>query len=90
MKDAQQWLDENYPEEKRSEETSLELFENNLEGSLFLEGFSRLKILDCSENLLTNLDLTDCHKISSLSCQGNQLTSLDFLSRIRIQKNWFI
>lgn len=83
---AQQWLDENYSKEKRSEETSLELFENNLEGSLSLEGFSRLKILDCSENLLTDLDLTDCHKISSLSCWGNQLTSLDFLFRIRNPK----
>lgn len=39
--------------------------------------FPNLELLECSENLLTELDLSGLTNLISLSCYGNRLTSLD-------------
>ena len=47
---------------------------NSLEG---IQYFSSLKKLDCSENQLTELDITKNTELIELICCSNQLTSLD-------------
>lgn len=39
--------------------------------------FSRLRELDCSDNLLTQLDLRNCTLLQTLDCSRNRITSLD-------------
>src|SRR5690349_7248415 len=54
-----------------------------LVGSLSLIGFHELERLNCSEQKLFDLDLSECRKLAELicsgefNCNGNQLTSLD-------------
>lgn len=42
-----------------------------------IELFINLTILNCSDNQLTNLDVSGCTKLEGLNCQFNRLTSLD-------------
>jgi Leucine-rich repeat (LRR) protein len=86
-------LDENYPEEggclreieynnnlgeKRIEIKKLDIRKQNLEGSLDLSDFSSLEKLYCSNNQLTNLNLSNCLELTILNCAGNpSLTNLD-------------
>lgn len=42
-----------------------------------LEFFPKLRILDCSNNQLTTLDVTKNDRLEELYCQNNQLTTLD-------------
>ena len=42
-----------------------------------IEAFVSLTYLDCSGNLLTNLDVSACIALTTLNCDYNQLTSLD-------------
>lgn len=42
-----------------------------------IEFFTHLKRLDCSDNQLTELDLSANQELSSLNCSNNQLTSLN-------------
>ena len=51
--------------------------ENNLISSLIFSDRSALTYLDCSYNLLTDLDLLCCTNLSTLICGTNQLTNLD-------------
>ena len=60
------------------ETTSLDLSNrklNNLEG---LEVFTNLTKLDCSNNQLTSIDLSELANLEELVCSGNSLASLDF------------
>lgn len=60
------------------ETTSLDLSNrklNNLEG---LEVFTNLTKLDCSNNQLTSIDLSELANLEELICSGNSLASLDF------------
>ena len=77
MVKAQKWLDRNYPQEKRNEITRLNISNKGLDGSLKLERFDNLKILTCSNNYLTSLDLSDCSKLEEIRCNYNRLTSLN-------------
>ena len=42
-----------------------------------IEWFTGLEVLDCSDNLLTELDLSQNSNLLSLRCNSNQLTELD-------------
>ena len=42
----------------------------------------QLKILGCSHNELTSLDLINCGKLEELSCGENQLTQIIFSSQL--------
>jgi len=41
-----------------------------------------LRYLNCSDNQLTNLDLSQCSNLEELSCYNNQFTSVDFLNTL--------
>lgn len=47
-----------------------------------------LTSLDCSDNALTRLDVSDCTAMTSLKCNGNQLTSLNMSNNEVIQLLW--
>jgi len=69
---------------KRREEINiLDISKQELKGRLKLEGFDKLKELNCSSNQLTNLDLSNCEKLEKLNCANNQFTSTDFLINLR-------
>jgi len=82
MVNAQQWLAANYPPEQRSEITELDISNQDLEEHLDLRDFANLKVLDCSVNKLTSIDLSNCQKLEKISCQDNQLPSTDFLKKL--------
>lgn len=77
------WLDENYPlENERKKITVLDISKRELKGRLNLKGFANLKRLNCSDNQLTSLDLSDCSNLIELKCNNNQLTNLNFLKSV--------
>ena len=49
----------------------------NLVGSLKLEGFINLRVLNCSGHELINLDISDCPNLEELDCHNNQLNNLN-------------
>ncbi|CAG8802716.1 15942_t:CDS:1, partial [Racocetra fulgida] len=57
MANAQASVDQEYPQETRKEIKNLDISYKNIEGILKLEGFSNLDVLNCSNNLLTDIDL---------------------------------
>jgi len=61
MVNAREWLDQNYSKEERSKVTKLNIYCENLEGDLDLSDFINLKELDCHENKLTTLNLSNCY-----------------------------
>src|SRR5947207_14288763 len=73
---AQEWLNNNYPLDKRKDVTNLDIRYRNLEGSLRLEKFNNLEIFFCSGNGFTNLNISNCTKLKELDCSFNNLTSL--------------
>jgi len=74
---AQQYLDEKYPKEKRNKITELDIGGKNLEGELNLSDFTNLEKLDCSSNhYLTSLQLNNNSKLKSVKCDWNKLSQL--------------
>lgn len=59
MVDAQKWLDENYPLEERKKIKKLNISIRNLEGSLKIECFPDLEVLDCSRNPIQLIELNN-------------------------------
>ena len=76
MVNAQEWLNENYPKEKRKNLIKLDI-DYNLDGTLVLEGFTHLRILNCIYSRLANLDLSDCSRLERLDCSYSSLTHLN-------------
>ena len=74
MVNAQEWLDKEYPLETRDEVKKLNISNKNLEGSLYLERFINLEILDCSNNEISILDTKGCSKIKDIYCLKNKIT----------------
>ncbi|MEG7979171.1 MAG: hypothetical protein NY202_04705 [Mollicutes bacterium UO1] len=60
-------MDKEYPLEKRSEINKLEINKKDLEGKIELRNFFNLKILNCADNKLTYLELSDCRELT-LNC----------------------
>jgi Leucine-rich repeat (LRR) protein len=77
-------LDGFFSDEERNSVTSISAYNSlaytfpekirNLQG---VEFFPNLSVLDCKDNLLTELNLTDNPNLTSLTCSKNQLTQLD-------------
>jgi hypothetical protein len=63
---AQEYLEKNYPAEQRSKITKMNIDGKNLEGDLNLEGFTNLEKLECYDNKLTSLDLSDCQQLTEI------------------------
>lgn len=81
--ETNKWLDENYTfENERKKITVLDISKRELKGRLNLKGFVNLKRLNCSDNQLTSLDLSDCPDLIELKCNNNQLTNLNFLKSV--------
>ncbi|CAG8750676.1 28565_t:CDS:1 [Gigaspora margarita] len=77
MVNAQAKVDQEYPQETRRRIIILDFSNKNLEGSLRLEGFSNLEVLNCSNNLLTDIDFSDLNpeKIKEINLKNNKLTT---------------
>nr|CAG8443407.1 13415_t:CDS:10 [Entrophospora candida] len=54
----------------------LNISNQNLEGKLVLNNFSNLKKFNCSQNQLTDLDLTNCEKLEEIGCYSNSLINI--------------
>jgi len=76
MVNAQEWLDQNYPDETRNQIKELDVSGKSLEGSLKLSGFTSLQKFDCSSNQLTKLSLADTGNLVDLNCSNNPLANL--------------
>ncbi|RHZ36413.1 leucine-rich repeat domain-containing protein [endosymbiont GvMRE of Glomus versiforme] len=68
---AQEYLDWRYPEEIRNEVKYLNISEQYLGGLLKLEEFVNLKVLNCSKNKLTSLQL-NCPQLKDLNVSDNE------------------
>jgi len=77
MVSAREWLDKEYPMEKRKNITELEVTNNNLEGELRLKDFDNLEKLECYGNSLTSLIVQNCTKLKDLDCSSNKLVILN-------------
>ena len=78
---AQKWLDKEYSEEERKI-SYLDISKKELKKALKLEGFNNLERLNCSNNQLTELDLSDCPNLIDLNCANNELSNLNFLESV--------
>jgi hypothetical protein len=77
---GQNWLDLNYPKEKRSEVTELRICNSSLEGYFDLSDFVNLKALYCNNNQLTSLDFLtglNSEKLEILNISDNCFTDSD-------------
>lgn len=63
MISAQKYIDSNFPKQERLNIIDLEISQKNLKGHLDLREFVNLEKLDCSENELTSIDLSNNKKI---------------------------
>jgi len=86
MVNAEEYINENYKDKTIK---VLNIKKKNLEGELNLKNFTNLEKLDCSHNLITSLNLTNC-PVVELNCSDNNLTSLDFLSTLNKKKLEFL
>src|SRR2546423_15098083 len=108
MVNAQEWLDGKYPQnsvccgefdrvnkgKKREEITKLFVSNKELEGELKLEGFTNLEELNCSGNLLTELNLTflNSEKLTELIIVNNNLANKElscFSQFVNLKKLFF-
>ena len=78
MVKAQEYLDQNYPQEERMNVYDLRINDKNLEGHLDLSDFINLKGIGCSVNKLTSIDLTKNKQLEWINCSDNLLTDVDF------------
>ncbi|KLL04213.1 MAG: hypothetical protein MRECE_2c113 [Mycoplasmataceae bacterium CE_OT135] len=75
MVNAQEWLDKNYPQERRRNIIELNIANKNLEGSLVIRDWPNLKAIVCSNNKqLTNLTLINLPELDQVGCILNRLT----------------
>ena len=77
MVNAQEWLDANYPKSQRKQITELDISNQNLHGSLKLEGFANLEIINSENNQLIELNIKNCSNLRKIRCIDNFLTNLD-------------
>lgn len=93
------WFDKNRDGELSVQECSdvgaIEMFNGGLSSLKGIEYFPELKLIDCGNSLLTELDVSNNLKLEKLWCNGNQLQSLDVsalsqLNTLRCEKNPFI
>jgi len=67
---------------ERTEITELDISDKNLKGPLKLKGFTNLEKLNCFNNQLTNLNLSDCPNLIELDCSNNEFSDLEFLKSV--------
>ena len=72
--------------------TEIDVESKNISNLYGIQFFPNLKNLNCADNNLTSLDVSENTVLAELWCYGNQLTSLDVskntkLKKLRCQKN---
>ena len=65
--------------------TALDIRNQNISNLTGIEDFSALQTINCDDNQLTNLDLSNNSLLSNLSCMNNQLTSLNLTGLTSLQ-----
>ena len=70
-------IDGSVPTANISSITSLEVYNNNITELTGIEDFTALTFLECGDNPLTSLDVSNNTALEYLYCYSNQLTSLD-------------
>jgi Leucine-rich repeat (LRR) protein len=83
MLSVQEYIKKNFSKFRKSTTEVMDISNKNLEGELNLEGFNKLKVLNCSANSLTKLNVSDCPRLTKIFCSNNQLTSVDFLKQLK-------
>lgn len=63
----------------------LYLYNSNISDLSGITSFTNLQTLQCSSNLLTNLNLTGLNNLKSLHCSNNQLSTLNISSITNLQ-----
>lgn len=71
IKNAQLWIENNYPYGIQKKLIKLDLSGQNLEGYLNLTSFVNLEELKCSGNLLTTLILSNCPNLRKIEADSN-------------------
>jgi len=85
-RNAQKWLDKNFPKELRSGFVELDISGQDLEGVLKLEDFVNLKEINCHGNSITKLEVINCPKLKKIDCKWNKLVDPNFLSSLNPRK----
>jgi len=96
MVNAQEWLNKEYPINRRNEITELDIskgkvkkwliHDSTLKGDLNLTEFTNLQILNCSGHELTGLNVSGCRYLAELDCQNNKLNNLNFSNCPNLEK----
>lgn len=63
-----------------------DLSDKNIDDLTGIEDFTALKRLDCSDNNLTNLDLSQNLNLEDIICSGNELISLELGENINLKR----
>jgi len=82
IKNAQLWIENNYPYGIQKKLIKLDLSGQNLEGYLNLTSFVNLEELKCSGNLLTTLILSNCPNLRKIEADSNvRIVASDHLAQ---------
>ena len=86
MAKVQKYINQKYLKEERKKVIELDISNHNLEGELNLIEFVNLKVLNCSNNKLTTLNVSKCSKLRELYCYNNCLINLDLDDLLNLEE----
>ena len=77
---AQNYLNQNYPQEQRQNIEELSIVRHGLTGTLKLERFTNLKKLNFFGNQITKLEIVGSPDLEVIICNNNRLAELNVQS----------
>lgn len=81
-------LDDFVPTANISNVTDLDVGAKNISDLTGIEDFLALEILNCENNLLTSLDVTNNINLTQLFCEFNNIDNIDVSSLVNLQIFW--
>ena len=81
-------LDDFVPTANINTITNLYVFGKNISDLTGIEDFTSLTILNCDENQLTSLDISNNINLTQLFCRFNQLTNIDVTQNTALNIFW--
>jgi len=66
----------------------IRLINKSINGAVSFSGLTRLRLLDCYNNSLTELDVSNCTQLTTLQCDNNILSNLDVTNCTQLQRLW--
>ncbi|WP_298340843.1 T9SS type B sorting domain-containing protein [uncultured Algibacter sp.] len=81
-------LDDNVPTANINSITNLDIATRNISDLTGIQDFQALTNLDCSENQLSVLDVTQNTNLTELYCSNNMLTNLDVTNQTNLVRLW--